>query len=459
MGWKILLIVDEDDRTMQLSECRFGSQYHVVRVSHGRRAIRLAEKKGVALLIISQYLPDMDGLDVLRNLQKRSPSTPAIFVGKELTKGYIISAFRLGAKDVLEKPLDEHTFVESINRVLVADEKDRIQPALGARYPPASGVQRTSVGLFKNRNILSSSWLKSLARTFKPSDFRARVKDRETKEITPRGIEKVTQENLPPRLRVYCLGRFKVVLRDQVIESWPSRKGKAIFAYLAYNHKQRIYRDVLIDKFWPSSSADSARNCLNVTLHGIRRLFHETDLVHEYILFKDECYFINPEVEIWLDVEEFLQHWRAGQSLERQQSPEAAVVEYEFALANYLGDFMGEDPYEAWPSLERENLKEIYLLVLDRLSRYYSLDGKSETAIDLCELILANDSCREDVHQRLMRCYYRIGQRDKALKQFRKCAEILRAELEVEPTRETNELYELVKRDGRVPGKKTDVHI
>lgn len=108
---------------------------------------------------------------------------------------------------------------------------------------------------------------------------------------------------------------------------------------------------------------------------------------------------------------------------------------------------MEEDIYENWNSLDRENLKEIYLVVLDRLSKYYSSDSKPLTAIKLCEVILQKDNCREDVHQRLMRCYYRLGLRDKAIKQFRKCKEILNAELEVEPTQTTMDLYQKIKKD------------
>jgi hypothetical protein len=40
-----------------------------------------------------------------------------------------------------------------------------------------------------------------------------------------------------------------------------------------------------------------------------------------------------------------------------------------------------------------------------------------------------------------------LGQRDKAVKQYRKCAEVLEAELEVEPARATIELYEQLKQD------------
>jgi DNA-binding SARP family transcriptional activator len=154
---------------------------------------------------------------------------------------------------------------------------------------------------------------------------------------------------------------------------------------------------------------------------------------------------MNPEIGIWIDVEEFLKYWKNAQSTEREIGIQAAVGEYELAAALYKGDFMEEDLYESWPCSERENFKEIYLSILDRLSEYYFLDGIPSTAASLCETILEKDNCREDIHRRLMRCYYSLEQRDKAAKQYRKCVEALKTELEVEPTRATIELYAQIK--------------
>jgi DNA-binding SARP family transcriptional activator len=200
-----------------------------------------------------------------------------------------------------------------------------------------------------------------------------------------------------------------------------------------------------METFWPNTDQDSARNSLNVAIHNVRGILHEVNPDYEYILFKEECYFLNPGIDVWVDVEEFLHYWKIAQRTERQNGIQAAVGEYEAAAALYHGDFLEEDLYESWPSSERENLKEIYLFVLDRLSNYYSQDGKPSTAASLCETILAKDNCREDIHQRLMRCYCRLEQREKAVKQYRKCVEALEAELDVKPTRATIELYERIK--------------
>jgi DNA-binding SARP family transcriptional activator len=257
--------------------------------------------------------------------------------------------------------------------------------------------------------------------------------------------EEEQAEDLVPALSVCCLGKFQVVLNGQVIENWTCRKGRAIFTYLIMNHKRRTYRDILMETFWPNSDPDSARNSLNVAIHSVRRVLNEVNPDYEHILFKDECYYLNPDIEVWIDVEEFLHCWKIAQSTERENDIQAAVGEYELAAALYKGDFMEEDIYESWQSSERENFKEVYLFILDRLSKYYSLDGKPATAVRLCETILEKDNCREDIHRRLMRCYYRLEQRDKAVKQYRRCVEVLEAELEIEPTHATIELYEQIK--------------
>ena len=60
--------------------------------------------------------------------------------------------------------------------------------------------------------------------------------------------------------------------------------------------------------------------------------------------------------------------------------------------------------------------------------------------------MLAADSCREDAHCRLMRCYARLEQYPPALRQYQACVEALRTELDVQPSPATVELYERIRR-------------
>jgi len=63
---------------------------------------------------------------------------------------------------------------------------------------------------------------------------------------------------------------------------------------------------------------------------------------------------------------------------------------------------------------------------------------------------LEEDELREDIHRRIMRAYVEAGRRSDALAQYRHCREILIQELGVEPSQETQRLYQ--KAAGRTPG-------
>jgi DNA-binding SARP family transcriptional activator len=248
-------------------------------------------------------------------------------------------------------------------------------------------------------------------------------------------------ENGAPALTVYCLGPFRVYQDDQLINDWPSGKGKCIFKYMIANSGRPIPKEMLMDLFWSDADPDSARNNLNVAMYGLRQAFRadRPDFLH--ILFQDDCYLLNPDMVMWVDAEEFLQRYETGRTLEKRGRLAEAVREYEAAEGLYQGDFLEEDLYQDWPVLRREGLKDGYLFILDRLSRYYFEQKSYATSIHLCKKILAKDDCREDAYRRLMRCYSRQGQRNLALRQYHLCVETLAQTLDVSPIDETNVLY------------------
>jgi DNA-binding SARP family transcriptional activator len=253
----------------------------------------------------------------------------------------------------------------------------------------------------------------------------------------------------PPALAVHMLGPFRVLVNERAVESWPSGRGRALFKYLAAHHPQPIARDTLMDMFWPEAAPEAARNSLNVALHGLRQAFRAlTDV--PVVLFHEGAYRINPELRLWVDAEEFERRVDAGRRIQGVGELGGATAEYEVATGLYQGDFMADDPYDDWPVLARERLRVSYLDTLDRLGQIYFGQGKYAACANLCQLILVRDSCREDAHCRLMRCYARQGQHPLALRQYQACVEALRKELDVEPAPATTQLGERIRRREQV---------
>lgn len=239
---------------------------------------------------------------------------------------------------------------------------------------------------------------------------------------------------------VHMLGAFSLTIGDLTVKLSSSR-GLSIFKYLLFHHQQSTQREVLMDLFWPDADAETARNSLNVAIHGLRKALRNAVFL-PVIIFEDGAYRLEENLQVWLDVEEFEQCIKAGQQLEARHQLAAAVTEYETAISLYQGDLLEQTPYEEWTVFDRERLRIAYLDMLDRLSQIYFSQERYSACRSACQLILTSDPCREDVHCLLMRCYSRQGQHHLAFQQFQRCVEALHAELNVEPALETLELYD-----------------
>lgn len=255
--------------------------------------------------------------------------------------------------------------------------------------------------------------------------------------------EAKAEQNLPA-LVVYCLGPFRVYQHDRLITDWNGLKGQAILKYLLMHKGKPIAKDILLDVFWPDVEPGDTRRNLHQAIYSLRQTLRRSRPDLQPILFKKDCYLLNPEIIVWLDFEEFEKHVQAGWRLEATEQPAEAIAEYSIAEGLYQGDFLEEDLYEDWPSVQREHLRNLYLNIADRLSEYYVRQGQYTAAIALCQKILAKDNCYEDAYRRLMQCYLAQGQRPLAVRQYQTCLQVLEEELDLTPSEETVALYQRI---------------
>lgn len=255
----------------------------------------------------------------------------------------------------------------------------------------------------------------------------------------------VEMDGKRPSLTIYCFGSFQVYEDDHVIDEWASRKGKAIFKYLLMHRDRPVAKEQLMDLFWPNSRPDAARNNLNVAIYGLRQALRNGYPDFSHIIFQDDCYILNPEMRLWVDVDAFETHLHQGNIYRQQNQQEQAVYEYQAAASLYQGEFLAEDRYEEWVFPRRQQLQEAYLEMLALLSRYY-LDNEDFTAcIDCSQKILNIESCQESAHRHLMHAYYRLGQAYLAIRQYHECVTALQTELDVPPEDRTTKLYESIR--------------
>ena len=249
-----------------------------------------------------------------------------------------------------------------------------------------------------------------------------------------------------PLLTVYCLGQFQAYLNNQPVESWPSGKGKSILKYLVTHRKRPIAKEVLMELFWPEANSSAARNNLNVAVYALRQMLRNVNPDYSHILFQDDRYLLNPELDVWVDAEEFLEQYEIAQGYEKGRDLVSAIRTYSTAETLYRGEFFQEDRYEEWIIPVRRDFQIRHLDILTQLSNYYFKRQDYGACTTTCNKMLAVDSCLEDAHRLLMRCYSRQGQYYLALRQYHQCLSMLEQELEIAPAPQTVQLFEKIRR-------------
>ena len=247
----------------------------------------------------------------------------------------------------------------------------------------------------------------------------------------------------PSGMAIYCLGEFRVSFAGRFVESWNGGKGKAILKFLVSCPEHRAGKEMLMELLWPEAEPHAARNSLNVAVYGLRQALSNVDAL-SVVLFGNDAYSLDPELDIWTDYEAFTSHLTAGQTLERSGEAESAMGEYRRAESLYQGDFLEEDRYEDWPDAMRRDLKDRYLLLLDRLGRHALDQQDYESCVAISRKMAAVEPCDEEPHRRLMLCWSRLGLDHLAIREFLECREMLARELDVAPSLATVELFKRI---------------
>lgn len=259
-------------------------------------------------------------------------------------------------------------------------------------------------------------------------------------------VMRTTVHRLTPDITAHLLGELRVAFQDRPVEIWSSGRGRAVFEYLLVNRHSKVRRDRLMSIFWPEVSPDAARNSLNVAIHGLRQSLRAVVGDTPVVIHQDQGYFIEPTLDVWADIEVFEEQLKAAHQHLASAELVNAEAAFEAATWLYQGEFLADDPYEEWAMVTREHLRLCYLDALDRLGGLRLDSGDYAGCVAVCLKLLACDSCREDAHCRLMRCYSRQGHVQLALRQYHSCAAALRAELDVAPARATTELFDRLRR-------------
>ena len=254
-----------------------------------------------------------------------------------------------------------------------------------------------------------------------------------------------------PRLRIQFFGCFELLCDGEAVNLGRNARALAILKYLlAHRGGRPVSQDYLMGWLWPESDPKKARWSLNSAVCVLRKMLGgclPSFTAPETVLLERDAYRLSPRVLLSADTEEFDSRYEEGLRLEEAGRVAEAVVEYEKAADLYRGDYLIENLYEEWTIVERERLGEVYVDLLRRLAVHYKEGGRLRESVRICYRVLEKDRCDEDTYRLLMECFVQLGQRARALRQYRLCEEVLRNEYDMAPSPETRALYTSILKD------------
>lgn len=119
---KILIMEDEEMVLMALKETLEAAGHEVVTSETGLEGGRIAQKEGCQLAVVDIFMPQQDGIAVIMELKKLSPSTKVIAIsgGGAVVRDfdYLEYARALGAVECFHKPVDPQELLDTIAAVL-----------------------------------------------------------------------------------------------------------------------------------------------------------------------------------------------------------------------------------------------------------------------------------------------------------------------------------------------------
>jgi len=113
-----ILVVDDDDVTRTyLGEVLGNAGYSVKLAAGGKAALEQHQTQPAKLIILDILMPDMDGLETMRELRTRDPGVRVLGVSgiwSRFHQDYRSVALKLGMLALIDKPFTEEDLISQV---------------------------------------------------------------------------------------------------------------------------------------------------------------------------------------------------------------------------------------------------------------------------------------------------------------------------------------------------------
>lgn len=121
---RILVIDDEPQVRAFLEKILVRAGYDVSTAKNGAEGLYIFDIEPFDLILTDIFMPDQDGLEVLRGLNRKAPDVPVIVTSggsPDMPQDFLQFASALGADMTLPKPFEQAQLLAAIERLIGDD--------------------------------------------------------------------------------------------------------------------------------------------------------------------------------------------------------------------------------------------------------------------------------------------------------------------------------------------------
>jgi two-component SAPR family response regulator len=243
-------------------------------------------------------------------------------------------------------------------------------------------------------------------------------------------------------VEVQLFGKFTLRRHQSQHYGLHSHKAMELFCYLLLFRERAHHRDYLADTLWGNSVTPGSRQSLRKALWQLNTALKPIlgSSCEELILADEEWIRVNPDYDIWVDVDEFKRIYSSLRCVPDHQMDAQYFQAGMSGVGLYQGDLL-QGWYQDWCHYERERLKGNYCDLLGKLVDYCENIGDLDTAIENSKRLLDIDRSNEHAYFHLMRLYYLKGDRISAIRQFEACRQVIMQEYHLDPDVSMQDIY------------------
>jgi ATP/maltotriose-dependent transcriptional regulator MalT/DNA-binding SARP family transcriptional activator len=237
-----------------------------------------------------------------------------------------------------------------------------------------------------------------------------------------------------PMVRAFAFGAGSVMVGDRQVTDleWRSEKSKEMLFFLL-TKKIAISKEAIFVALWPDLPESKCNSNFHSSLYRLRRaLFHEC-----VVRDADGAYALNPKGVFLTDVDGFN---RAMLEADVAKDDETRRAKLEEAIADHKGSFLSST-YSEWTDPIRQELEDRYVEALNELAALRLRDGAFQDALALFRALEAVDTYSEAAAYGIMRCHVALNDGASAARHFRRFRQLLKDELDEEPSPRLVDLY------------------